>query len=61
MIEVNNGMIPECFVNENVKSFFDTATFEDILIVQKEKKEDSSIKDFIKAIQYYRENDTFLE
>ncbi|MGJ8739168.1 DUF7716 domain-containing protein [Zobellia laminariae] len=61
MVEIENDLIPENLIDKNVKSFFDTATFEDILIIQKENKESSSLADFIKAIEYYRENDTFME
>lgn len=61
MIEIGNDLIPEDLVGKEVKSFLDTATFEDIIIVQKENNESSTVNDFIKAIKYYRENDTFLE
>ena len=61
MVTIESDLIPESLIDKNVKSFFDTATFEDILIIQKENKESSSLEDFIKAIEYYRENDTFLD
>ena len=43
MVDQDSGLIPENLSGENVKSFLDTATFEDIIIVQKENKDSSDL------------------
>lgn len=52
-------MLPRLAADHNVEHFFDMQVFEDVITKQQELKTGSSVDDFIHALNYYREYDTF--
>lgn len=60
---VNEGdrKIPEELAGKGFRSWFDSATVQDIIDNKLEHSPDSTEKDLIEAIFYYAENDDFMD
>jgi hypothetical protein len=52
--------LPTTAVKHNMKYFFHAEDFQDVIETQARHKKDSDIDDYIRAINYYLENDAFL-
>ena len=52
--------LPNLAVEYNMIDFFEAQTFQDIIGVQTEQKNNSTIDDYIQAINHYAEYDSFL-
>jgi len=57
----DNVDLPVTAVKHNVKYFFNAEDFQDIIEVQTQLKKSSDVDDYIKAINYYLDNDAFLD
>jgi hypothetical protein len=51
--------LPKLAQENNVQYFLDFQIFQDVIIKQKELKNNSTLDDFIYALNYYREYDSF--
>lgn len=65
MIESKGGLTPESLAPYNVTSFIDVGTFQDIIEIKLENNPNLSViadtEVFIGAINYYLENDDFMD
>lgn len=52
-------LLPRLAQENNVERFLGKQTFEDVIIKQRELDPESSPKDFVRALNYYLEYDTF--
>jgi len=53
--------LPTTAVKHDVKYFFHAEDFQDVIETQTQQKKDSEIDEYIRAINYYLENDAFLD
>lgn len=59
--EDEDSGLPMIAVDLDVDTFLEMETFKSIVANQLLRKNDSETEDFIKAINYYREYDTFID
>ncbi len=60
LIKLDFDDLPPIACENNMRRFFEVETMRDIISVQQRNKADSTTDDFIKAINFYAEYDTFL-
>lgn len=52
---------PEFVINNSLELFFNGQQFEDVIMNVLHQKKDATIDDYIKSLEYYTKNDTFLD
>lgn len=60
LVKLEFDDLPPVAVENKMRRLFDVETLRDIIIVQRENKSDSTVDDYIKAVNYYAEYDTFM-
>ena len=60
LVKLDFDDLPPIAYENNMRRFFEVETMRDIISVQQENKTNSTTDDYIKAINYYAEYDTFL-
>jgi hypothetical protein len=60
IVESEHDDLPVVVVENEMQRFFDVETMRDIITVQKRNHPDSTVEDYVKAINHYSEYDAFL-
>jgi hypothetical protein len=60
LVKLDFDDLPPIVYENKMRRFFEVETMRDIISVQQTNKPNSTTDDFIKAINYYAEYDTFL-
>ncbi|WP_243050783.1 hypothetical protein [Dyella sp. RRB7] len=60
LIDDHGEALPPLAARHHLRHFMEAADFAEVLFVQRRRKPDSGVADFIEALDHYRRHDAFL-